>query len=124
VRRALLLALAALTLLAGCDESSDGIVFKDPKGPLDVERGMEFTLEFSVNAGVGTDWVPVVPNPDGPVVLRGTNVDYPDEEREGDSGVKQFQYEATRTGRATIVLRKLFRGDRQEERRILVRVND
>jgi predicted secreted protein len=123
VRRGLLAALAALALVAGCDEEAgSGIVFKDPHGHIDVEKGMEFKIELSVNAGVGYDWVPVAPDPSGPVVLRGSKVDYPDEERAGDSGVKQLTYEARDTGRATIVLRKLFRGDQQERRAIVVNV--
>ena len=75
MRRTLVLALAALALLAGCDDEGDGIVFKDPKGTIEVEKGMKFTLEFSVNAGVGYDWVPVAPDPTGPVRLRSTSVE-------------------------------------------------
>ena len=122
MRRALLVALAALALLAGCDDDTSGIVFKDPKGQIDVEKGMQFTLEFSVNASVGYDWVPVAPDPNGPVRLRSTGTDYPDEDRDGDSGSKFFVYEATGTGEARIELRKLYRGDQQERRRITVRV--
>jgi predicted secreted protein len=118
----LCVALAALALVTGCDDEGQGIVFKDPKGTIDVEKGMKFTLEFSVNAGVGYDWVPVAPDPSGPVRLRSTSVDYPNEERAGDSGSKFFVYEATETGEARIELRKLFRGDQQERRRIVVRV--
>jgi predicted secreted protein len=121
------LAIAALTgalLAGGCggDEESTGLVFEDPRGTLDVEKGMRFTVELSVNASVGNDWVPEVPDSKGPVLLRGTKVDYPDEDRDGDSGVKQFLYEARATGRGTIVLRKLFRGDQQERRTITVNV--
>ena len=112
----------ALVPLAGCDDEGAGIVFKDPKGTIDVEKGMEFTLELSVNASVGYDWVPVTPDPSGPVRLRSTSVDYPNEDRAGDSGSKFFVYEATGTGEARIELRKLFRGDQQERRRIVVRV--
>ena len=121
---ALLAALAALALLAGCggDEESTGIVFEDPKGSIDVEQGMRFTVELSVNASVGYDWVPEVPDSAGPVLLRGTKADYPSEDRDGDSGIKQFLYETTRTGRGRIVLRKLFRGDQQERRTIVVNV--
>ena len=124
MRRALLATLAAVCLLgAGCGgEESGGIVFEDPKGSIDVERGMRFTVELSVNAGVGYDWVPEVPASNGPVLLRGTKVEYPDEQRDGDSGVKQFLYEAKRTGTGTIVLRKLFRGDQQERRTVTVNV--
>ena len=116
------LACAGLALLAGCDDEGDGIVFKDPKGTIDVERGMKFTLEFSVNASVGYDWAPVAPDPSGPVRLRSTSVDYPNEDSIGDSGSKFFVYEATGTGEARIELRKLYRGDQQERRRIVVRV--
>ena len=122
MRLAIAAVLAALALLAGCDDEGSGIVFKDPKGTLDVEKGMEFTLEFSVNASVGYDWVPVAPDPNGPVRLRSTSVDYPNEDRAGESGSKFFVYDATDTGEARIELRKLFRGDQQERRRIVVRV--
>jgi predicted secreted protein len=127
LRPALAIAAVLVALLAGgCggDEESEGIVFEDPKGSIDVERGMRFTLEFSVNASVGTDWVPLVPDSSGPVLLRGTKVDYPDEDRDGDSGVKQVLYEATRTGTGKIVLRKLYRGDQQERRTIVVNVRN
>jgi predicted secreted protein len=123
VRRALAVALGALALLAGgCDSEGDGIVFKDPKGEVSVERGMRFTLEFSVNASVGYDWAPVTPPPGGIVELRETSVDYPNPDSAGDSGFKRFVYEAKRDGVQTIELRKLFRGDQQERRRITVRV--
>ena len=121
MRRALLLGLAALALLAGCDDDTSGIVFKDPKGEIDVEKGMQFTLEFSVNASVGYDWVPVTPDPRGPVRFRSTSTEY-EGDRDGDSGSKFFVYEATATGEARIELRKLFRGDQQERRTITVRV--
>jgi predicted secreted protein len=122
VGRALLVAVAALALLGGCDDEGQGIVFKDPKGTIDVEKGMKFTLEFSVNASVGYDWVPVAPDPTGPVRFRSSSTDYPNEESIGSSGSKFFVYEATETGEARIELRKLYRGDQQERRRIVVRV--
>jgi predicted secreted protein len=124
VRLALTAALAALALLAGCDDEGDGLVFKDPHDPIGVETGMEFTLEFSVNASVGTDWVPVTPPLDGPVVLRGTKVAYPEGDRDGDSGRKRLVYEARRAGVTTIEVQKVFRGDREERRRIRVTVSD
>jgi predicted secreted protein len=124
VRTVLAAALMALALLAGCDDEGDGVVFKDPKDPIQVERGMQFTLEFTVNASVGTEWVPVTPPTTGPVVLKSSKVDYPDEQRDGDSGKKRILYEAQRTGTQTIELRKLFRGDLEERRRIVVRVAD
>ena len=121
--RAAALVLAAVALLAGCgdEDGPEGLVFEDPRGTIDVERGMRFTLEVTVNAGVGFDWEPVGA-PDGPVELEETNVDYPDEERAGDSGKKRFVYRANASGRATIVLRKLYRGDPQERRTIAVNV--
>jgi predicted secreted protein len=122
VLRALVLVLSAAALLAGCDDEGDGVVFKDPKGEIAVEEGMEFTLELRVNASVGYDWVPVAPGRSGPVRLKATSVDYPNEESIGDSGFKRFTYEATRTGQGTIELRRLFRGDPQERRLLIVRV--
>ena len=121
--RAAALVLAALALLAACGDGDggEGIVFEDPRGTIDVERGMRFTLEVTVNAGVGFDWEPVG-TPDGPVELEETKVDYPDERRDGDSGKKRFVYRATDSGRATIVLRRLYRGDPQERRAIAVNV--
>ena len=120
VLRLLALTLAALALLAGCDDEGDGIVFKDPKGEVNVERGMRFTLEFSVNASVGFDWVPVVPPANGIVELKETSVDYPNEDSIGDSGFKRFVYEARRTGEQEIELRHMYRGDQKERRRITV----
>lgn len=121
-------AVACLTLLAlalascGGDDGS-GLVFKDPKGTVDVEKGMEFSLEFSVNAGVGYDWEPVGAALDGSVVeLVDTRVDYPDEDREGDSGTKRFVFEARDTGTQEVGFRKLYRGDEQERRTVTIRV--
>ena len=125
MKLAIVVALAALALLAGCGGGDDGagVVFKDPKGTVDVEKGMTFTFELSVNAGVGFDWEPVgLPTGVALVELKETKVDYPDEERAGDSGVKRFVYEAKRTGRQTIVLRHLFRGDEKERRTIHVNI--
>ena len=126
MRPALAAGLAAFALLAGCggdgENGTEGVVFKDPSGGIDVARGMKFTIELSVNASVGYDWVPVAPDPSGPVKLKSTSVDYPNEESVGDSGFKRFTYEATGAGDHTIELRKLFRGDQQERRRLRVRV--
>ena len=124
MRRALLAVLAAAALLGGCDAGDDsGLVFKDPKGTVGVERGMEFTFELSVNAGVGFDWEAVDPNRLKHAELTGTDVEYPEEEREGDSGVKRFRFRASDTpGDDTIVLRKLYRGDQQERRSITLEV--
>lgn len=129
MRTALSAALAALVLLAGCGgdggNDAEGIVFEDPKGSIDVERGMKFTIELSVNAGVGYDWEPAGALPAAaPVALEDTRVHYENPDSAGDSGVKRFVYEAKRTGRATIVLRKLFRGDQQERRTLTVTVRD
>jgi hypothetical protein len=51
-------------------------------------------------------------------------VHYENPDSAGDSGVKRFIYDAKRTGEATIVLRKLFRGDQEERRTIRVRVRN
>ena len=126
MRRALIAALMALALLGGCggdDDGSEGIVFKDPKGTIDVEKGMTFTLELTVNSGVGFDWEPVgLPTGVALVELKDTKVDYPDEERAGESGKKRFVYEAKRTGHQAIVLRHIFRGDEQERRTVHVNI--
>jgi predicted secreted protein len=124
VRRAALAALAALLLLAGCDSGDgSGLVFKDPKGTVEVEKGMTFSLEFSVNAGVGYDWEPVGAALDGSIVeLVDTKVDYPDENRDGDSGKKRLVFEARSAGTQDVGLRKLFRGDEQERRTVTIRV--
>ncbi len=122
---AVLIALALLLGFAACgdEDGAEGLTFEDPKGSIDVERGMTFTLEFSVNAGVGFDWEPVgVPSGVALVELKDTRVDYPDEERAGDSGVKRFVYEAKATGRQTLVFHRLFRGDLDERRTLTVNV--
>jgi predicted secreted protein len=129
VRRAFAAGLTALALLAGCggggENGTEGIVFKDPSGSIDVARGMKFTFEFSVNASVGYDWEPAGSLPaSAPVALKDTRVHYENPDSAGDSGVKRFVYDAKRTGEATIVLRKLFRGDEEERRTLHVRVRD
>ena len=125
MRLATLAAVAALALLAGCDDGDgSGLVFKDPKGTVEVEKGTKFSLELSVNASVGFDWEPVgAPDP-SVLELVDTLVDYPDEDRAGDSGKKRFVYEAKATGTQTVVLRRLYRGDEDERRRITVRIRD
>ena len=120
---ALIAALAALALIAGCgDDGGPGVTFEDPKGTVDVQRGMEFTLEFSVNASVGFDWKAVgVPSGLALVEPKGTEVHYPNPDSIGDSGVKRFRYEAgDAPGRQTLVFRRLYRGDQQERRTITV----
>jgi predicted secreted protein len=126
MRRALVAAVAAIVLLPGCSDDGDGtgLVHRDPKRPIDVESGMRFTVEFSVNAGVGFDWELVPPRKDGPVALEETEVDYPDEERDGDSGTKRFVFEAGDPGSEAVVFRKLFRGDTQETRSVTVNVRE
>ena len=122
-RLALAVALAA-ALLAGCGGDDSGLTFEDPKGTITVERGMEFTFEFSVNASVGLDWE-AQPLPGGPKLVEatGTKVDHPDEDREGESGVKRFAFEAGEiTGSQTLVFRKLYRGDQEELRTITLEV--
>ena len=124
MRRALLAVAVTAALIAGCDAGDDsGLVFEDPRGTIDVERGMEFTFEFSVNASVGFDWEAVDPDRARHSELTGTDVEYPEEDREGDSGVKRFEFRASETaGRDTIVFRKLYRGDQQERRTIVLEV--
>lgn len=127
MRAALLAAVAALALLAGCgdgDGDGSGLVFKDPKGIVSVERGMEFTFEFSVNASIGYDWEQVgVPRELSLVKLTDTEVHYPNPDSIGDSGVKRFKYEAgERSGRQTLVFRRLYRGDLNERRSITIEI--
>jgi predicted secreted protein len=123
VRRLLPAALAALALLAGCDLGDDsGLVFEDPKGTIEVEEGMTFSLEFSVNAGVGFDWMPVASATEGPVAYEGSEVEYPSGNRAGDSGRKRFTYEARSSGTRRLAFRHLFRGDVKETRTVTVEV--
>jgi predicted secreted protein len=116
-----LAALAALLLLAGCGDDS-GIVFKDPKGTQTVEKGMKFSLEFTVNGSVGYDWVQT-PARGGVLEPKGTKTNYPDEDRAGSSGTKRFAYRAARPGRQTLVFRHYFRSDPQESRSVTVNVS-
>jgi predicted secreted protein len=120
MRRAAVAVLAAAALLAGCDDGDDsGLVFKDPKGTIEVEERMTFSLEFSVNASVGNDWEPVaMPKGAAAVKLKDTKVDYPNPDADGDSGTKRFVYEATTSGTQGLTFRKLFRGDEKERRTI------
>ncbi|HEX8647686.1 MAG TPA: hypothetical protein VF715_12355 [Thermoleophilaceae bacterium] len=123
MRRLALLATLAL-VLAGCGGDDAGLVFKDPKGAVTVERGMEFTLEFSVNASVGFDWEPV-PSPPAVTLVepKGTDVHYENPDSAGDSGVKRFKFEAgDRVGNQTLAFRQLYRGDQRELRTITLEV--
>ena len=116
--------LAALALLAGCGGDDSGLTFKDPKGTINVERGMEFTFEFSVNASVGFDWEPVATPPEVALAeLKETDVHYENPDSAGDSGVKRFTYEAgDRAGHQTLVFRHLYRGDLKERRTITLEI--
>src|SRR3954465_3585613 len=107
--RAALAVLAAAALLAGCGDDS-GLVFKDPNGTQTVEQGMTFSFEFTVNRGVGYDWVQV-PSPGGVVEPKGTTTSYPDDDRAGESGTKRFRYRAAHAGRQTLTFRHFFRSD-------------
>ena len=125
MRLALAAALAALALLAGCGDgknAAEGIVFEDPKGAIDVETGMTFTIELSVNASVGYDWRAAALPAGAPVELKDTRVHYDNPDSIGDSGVKRFVYEAKRPGRQAILLRRSFRGDPQERRTVTVTI--
>lgn len=126
LRSAAAVACLLLALLAGCggDGDDDGPVFVDPQRPFTVEEGMTFSIEFSVNAGVGFEWEAVRPKSSGPLELKETKVEYPEEERAGDSGTKRFVYEAKQAGSEALVFRKLYRGDQQEVRTVTVRVSD
>ena len=126
LRSAAAVACLLIVLLAGCggDDDDSGLVYRDPQRPIMVEEGMSFTIEFSVNAGVGFDWEAVRPRSSGPVELKDTEVEYPEEERAGDSGDKRFVYEAKQAGSEALVFRKLYRGDQQEVRTVTVRVRD
>ena len=114
-----------MALLAGAcndEDAAEGLTFEDPKGSVDVERGMRFTLEFSVNASVGYDWEAVATPGGGIVELRDTKVHYSNPDSAGDSGVKRFVYEANETGRQTLSFRRLYRGDLDERRTVTVNV--
>lgn len=118
-----MLAVLAL-LLAGCGGDDSGLTFEDPKGTIGVERGMEFTFEFSVNASVGFDWK-AEPLPGGEKLVKpkGTDVHYENPDSAGDSGVKRFRFEAgDRAGSQTLVFRRLYRGEPKELRTVTVEV--
>jgi predicted secreted protein len=123
VGRALAVAAVAAALVgAGC--GGDGVeTFEDPHGKIEVGQGDRFAIELSVNASVGYDWR-AVPDPTGVriVELRKTSVDYPDEERAGDSGVKRFEYRANARGIQTVEFQRFFRGKPDEKRSVNVDV--
>ncbi|MEA2475732.1 MAG: Chagasin family peptidase inhibitor [Thermoleophilaceae bacterium] len=120
MRRATVGLLVAAGLLAGCGGGGDGLVFKDPRGTQTVEKGMQFSLEFTVNGGVGFDWVQVPARAGGVLEPVGTKTSYPSENRAGESGTKRFAYRAVRAGRQTLVFRHYFRSDPKESRTVTV----
>jgi len=122
VRTVTLAALFAVLTLGGCFSGDGGLVFKDPKGTQTVEKGMKFSLEFTVNGSVGYDWVQT-PARGGVLEPQGTTTHYPDEDRAGSSGTKRFAYRAARPGRQTLTFRHYFRGDPQESRSVTVLVS-
>jgi predicted secreted protein len=114
----------AVLAAAGCGGDDSGLTFEDPKGTVAVERGMEFTLEFSVNASVGYDWKPAAAPPRARLAeLKRTDVHYENPDSAGDSGVKRFTYTAAdRAGRETMVFDHLYRGDLKDRRTITLEV--
>lgn len=123
-RRLALAAVAVVALLpAGCGDGDSGnTTFEDPHGTVEVQKGDEFRLKFTVNSGVGFDWVQVPRLEESILSTARISVDYPDEERAGESGTKTFTYTAKRTGRETVVFQHVFRGQPKERRTLVVDV--
>jgi predicted secreted protein len=122
MRYAVALGVAALLLLiAGCG-GGDGNTFKNPHGTIHVKKGAEFRVEFTVNSGVGFDWAQIPRLERSILSPAKITVDYPDENRAGQSGTKTFTYTAERTGQETVVFQHVFRGQPRERRTIVVDV--
>jgi predicted secreted protein len=124
MRRLLALAVAlSLVLVAagGCGDSSDN-TFENPHGTIHVKKGDEFRLRFTVNSGVGFDWVQIPRLEESILSDAKISVDYPKEERAGQSGTKTFTFKANRTGEETVVFQHVFRGQPKERRTLVVDV--
>ena len=109
--------------LAGCGGS--GIkTFDDPHGTLEVGTKSRFAVDMKVNASVGYDWllIPTIEFESAPVTLAKTSVDYPNDNRAGQSGTKRFEFRTTGRGRATIIFQHTFRGAPRDRRVLTVDV--
>ena len=122
-RRALALVAALLLAVAGCGGGSGDNTFKNPHGTVHVKKGDEFRLVFTVNAGVGFEWVQVPRLEKSILSGAKITVDYPDEDRAGASGTKTFTYTAKDTGRETVVFQHVFRSEPRERRTLVVDVS-
>jgi predicted secreted protein len=119
MRRVLALLVAVAALVAGCGVGGPKLI-DDPHGTIGVKKGDEFTLQFTVNSGVGVDWqlVPFDFGEPTKVDLVKTETVHPDDNRAGESGKRRFRVKAKAVGRQTLVLQRFFRG-RPTERRVL-----
>ena len=108
----------AIFLIAGCGASGPRI-FDNPRGTIGVEKGDEFTIQLTVNAGVGYDWeiVPFDYEPTKVDLVR-TETVYPDDQRDGDSGKRRYRFKATTVGRQILVFQRFFRS-KLSARRVL-----
>ena len=124
MRRALAAAAIGAALAMGGCGGDDVKTFTDPHGEIEVDEGKTFAIELRVNAGVGYDWKAVgLPSGIALVELKKTSVDYPDEDRAGDTGTKRFEYEALARGIQTITFQRLFRGEPDERRTVNVSID-
>ena len=123
MRYALALAAVALLLLAaGCGDGGSGNTFKNPHGTIDVKKGDEFRLEFTVNSSVGFDWA-LIPRLEHSILTPAAiSTSYPSENRAGESGIKRFTFTAKETGRETLVFQHSFRGTPKERRTVVIDV--
>jgi predicted secreted protein len=123
MRYGLALAVAALLLLvAGCGGGGGSNSFKNPHGTIDVKKGDEFRIEFTVNGGVGFDWA-LIPRLEQSILTPAKiTTYYPSDNRAGESGTKRFTFTAKASGRETLVFQHVFRGAPRERRTVVVDV--
>ena len=111
------------SLIAGCRGDDGARTFDDPRGPVEVEAGKDFSIELGENPSTGYLWR-FAGRPD-PAVVRYLGSDFEleagGEDRAGAGGTRTLRFRAVAPGQAEMVLRNVFTGGEPGRRPAAVR---